>query len=309
VVHTNKKGIAEGVDWVIAIGLFMVYLGLVFVFFKPGVNEVHNFQDLSEMVEEKIGDSSWSMVKIPIFTEPIKHLESDNSESKFDNTQEYTLKFKDFAKVAGIVSDENIKADGFNVKSIDDNGGLDYGFDDPDLCVKFKFKLKDTFDYTRLVVFYSKDLTSNPSQGLCDSLDKKHTACLKESLDKEKKGEGGEEGWKKGDSSKECGALYKLGSAEVLEGLKLDTLIWGPSKYEKYKEEWKFPSERDFKVVFYNKDGGVCNDFMISKENEDCYIGKFDPPETANVFVREVNMYVLKGLGELVPYTFNIRIW
>ena len=66
----NKKGIATAVDWIIAVGIFLVYFGLVFVFFKPGVSDVFDEDTLLGIVEEGfMNDVTWNMTKTPIFLE------------------------------------------------------------------------------------------------------------------------------------------------------------------------------------------------------------------------------------------------
>ncbi len=69
----NKKGIGTQVDWIIGMGIFMVYLSLTFIFFKPGVKPVFDSDTLQDIVKEKLTDDTfWKIEKTPIFLEQIK---------------------------------------------------------------------------------------------------------------------------------------------------------------------------------------------------------------------------------------------
>ena len=49
----DKKGLGTAVDWIVAVGIFLVYFGLVFVFFKPGVQDVFDSDTLLTLVSLK----------------------------------------------------------------------------------------------------------------------------------------------------------------------------------------------------------------------------------------------------------------
>ena len=69
----NKRAIAEGIDWVIAFGLFITYITLVFVFFKPGITDFYNQETLVTLVQDNfIEDTTWEISKTPIFIAPIE---------------------------------------------------------------------------------------------------------------------------------------------------------------------------------------------------------------------------------------------
>ena len=48
----KKKGMSAHLDWVIGGALFLVYLALVFVFFKPGVTPVFDDDTLIDVAEQ-----------------------------------------------------------------------------------------------------------------------------------------------------------------------------------------------------------------------------------------------------------------
>lgn len=70
----DKKGIAEHVDWVIAVAIFFVYLTIVLTFFKPGIKPMINPNSLLDIVEENFKeDVTWTLVKTPIFLYSVKY--------------------------------------------------------------------------------------------------------------------------------------------------------------------------------------------------------------------------------------------
>ena len=69
----NKKGIGTQVDWIIGMSIFILYVGLTFIFFKPGIKPVFDSDTMIDIVKEKFEDSSlWTIQKTPIFIEQAK---------------------------------------------------------------------------------------------------------------------------------------------------------------------------------------------------------------------------------------------
>ena len=65
-----KKGIGGHVDWIIGIGLFLIYVAMLFAFFKPGITDVFEPDTLLDIVEDGFtADSAWELQKTPIFLE------------------------------------------------------------------------------------------------------------------------------------------------------------------------------------------------------------------------------------------------
>src|SRR3989338_2405756 len=68
----DKRGIAEGIDWAIALGLFLVYVTLVFVFFKPGVTSYYDQETLLNIVQDNsLKNLTLEITKIPLFIAPL----------------------------------------------------------------------------------------------------------------------------------------------------------------------------------------------------------------------------------------------
>lgn len=68
----NKKGVGNEIDWIIAIGVFLIYLTLTFVFFKPGIKAVYNQDNLLDIVEINFMKSAyWNILIEPMFVQAI----------------------------------------------------------------------------------------------------------------------------------------------------------------------------------------------------------------------------------------------
>ncbi len=82
----TKKGIAEGVDWIIALGLFLLAVGFILVLFKPGIHPVFESQNLLNVVQDGIEKKlSWEVIQQPVFVEPVRfEVCLDSSCSSFD---------------------------------------------------------------------------------------------------------------------------------------------------------------------------------------------------------------------------------
>ncbi len=71
-IFKNKKAIGAEVDWIIAGGIFLIYLLMTLVYFKPGLNPVHNPQNLLDIVESEFERNAyWTITTQPMFVETI----------------------------------------------------------------------------------------------------------------------------------------------------------------------------------------------------------------------------------------------
>ncbi len=77
----NNKGIGGHVDWIIGIGLFLIYIALMFAFFKPGVSDVFEHDTLLDIVEEGFrSDVEWNLTKTPLFLEALPSYTCETSD-------------------------------------------------------------------------------------------------------------------------------------------------------------------------------------------------------------------------------------
>lgn len=284
----QKKGVAEGVDWMIAAGIFLIYLGLVFVFFKPGVKPIYDYEELATLVGNNINkDLVWNMTKIPVFTKPIAF-----DESKWTTPPDFNsmvvMRFESLGKTIDL--SEVDTAISFDTK-------LEFGKEGKDVCVRLKYKTDG--NYISFILFNA----SSPSSELsCQNSQSQPIACDKDTLNDEKSGFDEEK-----DTSTKCNAIYKIGSQEYLEGINLALINEKNDEYGSLKSTWNFPYDKDFKIVIYG--AGDCEKFNDAKNTLGCFINPAEPPTTANVFVHEVNLYALDGEGNLEPYIMNVRVW
>jgi hypothetical protein len=64
----NKKAISSHIDWMISIGIFLIYLLSIFVFVKPGIKETHQPETLLKLLEEKFNEeTNWIVKKVPLY--------------------------------------------------------------------------------------------------------------------------------------------------------------------------------------------------------------------------------------------------
>lgn len=76
----SKRGIGAEVDWILALGLFLISLGSILVLFKPGINPVFEEETLLTIVQNGIEKNlTWSITKQPLFTEPVRYEECANA--------------------------------------------------------------------------------------------------------------------------------------------------------------------------------------------------------------------------------------
>ncbi|GEM_PF-5908063 len=81
----GKKGIGGDIDWIIAMGIFLIFMGMVFTLFKPGIRPSFDYKSLHQIVEENfLNDTKWEIYKQPIFIEDT-NLEPPYSEGTSPN--------------------------------------------------------------------------------------------------------------------------------------------------------------------------------------------------------------------------------
>ncbi|MDD5133596.1 MAG: hypothetical protein PHD81_00455 [Candidatus Nanoarchaeia archaeon] len=63
----NKKAIGHHLDWMLAIGLFMVYILFVIVMLKPGIDPLYKGSVLLDLVQDNLmNEINWEITKVPI---------------------------------------------------------------------------------------------------------------------------------------------------------------------------------------------------------------------------------------------------
>ena len=63
-----KKRGSTHVDWVMSIGIFLIYLLALFIIIKPGVREIYSEDTLLSIVENNVkGNIVWTIKETPLF--------------------------------------------------------------------------------------------------------------------------------------------------------------------------------------------------------------------------------------------------
>jgi hypothetical protein len=306
VVETfDKKGIAEAIDWIVAGSIFLIYLGLVFIFFKPGVAEVFDDGSLFEIVQDNLmQETMWEMTKVPIFIKSGPGFQGNNAKvgillkdigdrvdlasitdreslpATLNNLRLYTI-----PSVIADYEDGNSAASG--LKELPLRKEISGSLSNEGLSVNIK-PTKKTGGHgtgqkkvTKLLLIASTE----PLNGLIDGNEQPLAipACQVEGED--------------------CVLTYSVGSSELLQGINLDKYeALGGEGYATIKEKWGFPEIKEFKIIIYDAD----TPYNVAESEA---FGAFPAPESSNIFVREFNTYQLNNDGDLVQQTVNIRIW
>jgi len=90
-----KKGVSH-IDWVVSMGLFIVYVLILFIFIKPGYRPIDEGTILLKIVEDDFReDSYWNIDKVPLFI-TVSEEQYDSPGCKEDGVYKNKLEIKDF---------------------------------------------------------------------------------------------------------------------------------------------------------------------------------------------------------------------
>lgn len=204
----NKRG--SHADWAISMGIFLVYILILFIIIRPGVEPVHDESNLLDLVEEKFNEEvKWIVKMSPLFVRTCKATERNEPSTV---TVEDKSGFWKFTKVK---LPETEAAFGKYCVSIGSKFTLTCGGSDCPCgagCPYVSDKIFRLY-YTPKGLEYIEE---NYPELRLDS---------------------------KGESNAE------LGSSENLKGIYEKWLSNFKSKdYETVKEDWNFPESRDFSI-------------------------------------------------------------
>lgn len=103
----EKKGLATGIDWMIAMGIFLVYLSLVFVFFRPGITPVFDSETLLDIVQDNFENSTqWEITKVPIFIEPVEYITTTDEKASYKSNDNPILLLDNFLATSKLTSEQ-----------------------------------------------------------------------------------------------------------------------------------------------------------------------------------------------------------
>ena len=67
-MFNNKRGIGQEIDWIIALGLFLITLVFMFILFRPGLTPVYDSDTLLDIVQDGfMNDINKRVNIVPIF--------------------------------------------------------------------------------------------------------------------------------------------------------------------------------------------------------------------------------------------------
>jgi len=95
--------------------------------------------------------------------------------------------------------------------------------------------------------------------------------------------------------------FHTLGSSEDIKGLsktKIDSLK--NLNYNNAKQKWNYPQIKEFKIDLY---------YTGSNQTQTILNPKTKPTIQDNVFVKEINTWLLNKTGQRTPIKINIQVW
>lgn len=291
-----KRGSTD-VDWVIATGLFIVFLLSIFVFLKPGITAPHKPEALLDIVEDGIRKESawrgtgiyWTLYEVPLYLK----------------------------KDAGVVGDDCFKIpfdyvwsqDRFDLYKITGDNPLNpkqtpLPFRLDGTYIIFKPQLSSTdkeifvLDYSKNPLFSQRIVSINVVSCAIDG----GNEILIEEI-----GKSGKPNFE-----------YSYGVIESIKGISAYAAKEGmigyyqeddgnrPDRYNKQlKEKMGFPFTKEFSV--HIKSVGTSPPALCN--NGECNFQPMPPEIDANIFVREWSDFILNYNGLRTPVTVNLRVW
>jgi len=278
---------AMHLDWMVSMGIFLLLVLSIFIFFKPGAEPAYSKNYLLPIIENNFKKSVYySIERIPISAENI-NIESEG----------ITFLELDFAGNFPVCNADTIKYNVVDSSSFDDINfkivDLDCGTKSGKIQLKPNNQLITGNNNIKFYLLYSDNFTTDHS-GKFD--------CRTTIVD---------------GNPKNCVPVegMKMGVSEIITGLNKKILVsdhdldgnddggylnYINDNYATIKTEWNYPMTKEFKI---------CKD---SLEDFNCYpknsVKKI--PDDVNVFAREFNELVLNENTELGSnIIINVRAW
>lgn len=272
-----KKG-ATHADWAVSLGIFLIYILSLFILIQPGIEPIFRNENLIKIAESSFfNETRLTIEKTPLIFRPIE----------IESGGEYIAEIEDNIPFSG----EDLDLSDFYVT--DDQGNplpFDMSFGEGNTIVNQirVSALFSTNNPTTVYIYYSTDAYELPPQLPA-------VAVIGEELPR-------------------LNFTRTFGSMEVMSGinkniisvnpLSINFLCTTPEEYSLLKEQWNYPSNKDFQI------------FMISTPNprytlEDInnVCSQAQPFEQASVFVQERVDTTLDRFGNREPLRINLRVW
>ncbi len=283
----GKKG-GIHVDWAISMGLFLVYVVLLFILLRPGAYALHKPESLFTIIEHNFPNNTMIIIKEIQFG--VKHCIEGREVILEDTKRNY--KFSEIKKVEGNIittlTKENFQNEpGVEVGSTayiycsNDPTGYDPWIGDDE---KKFITISYPKDYENL-----EDVTSLPSYSI---------ECKKSPKSPNPPAD---------TPGKACSA--KLGAVSEFTGFYKEYLNYWADKssrdLQKFKEDWGFPPGKTFRIKINTLRGQDPNN-----PNFEILIGdKSIIPEGVSVFVKEYNSILIDKYNFRENIKIHIDVW
>ncbi len=277
-----KKGVSH-IDWIVSMGLFIIYVLVLFIFIRPGYQIINEGNILLKIVEDNFKEQAyWTMIKIPLF---INTLNADSScidqNSGNYKTPQHCSGDICYVRVNFPYEDIALNFNGLFIRDKNNNylqSDVSDTCGSPNAVCNLDFGAEgltpgetESFIYT---LFYNETIDYSLSQ---DPIFKPEYKC-----------------------NPPCNPMngplpcftYIFGVSENIVGIS-ENKLGGVDIAKDY------PTVREANLKIFDKDG-----------NEIKSLGtKTEPPININVYVRQWNDWILNINGTIKPVTVNIRGW
>ena len=248
-------------DWAISMGIFLLAILTLFIFLKPGIQPIYKENVLLNILEhEFLANTTWSVQQLPLLITTLT--DSNNHDPSLHITMQHWI--YSTCEITKQSSPGTLSSTCTHDETIIDCTTPD--------CLKGSV----------LLTFYPDAETPTDIQE--PELDQ--DLCMND----------------EGPITDTALCDVQLGSTEEIQGIN-DAWLQGLKDlqenegYEQLKENWHYPTEKNFAIYEVNNQG-----------DENLIIGG-DPFQQRNIFVRELTYWTLTGNGDRTPITISFRVW
>jgi len=283
-----KKGTIH-LDWIISIGIFLIYILFFFVFISPFYKSpTQEGVIMLDILEDNLREEVyWNITRVPVFIDCKNKCQGGSAP---DGIEDICLPSFPFEWSWDKIMLVNDTADPVNINfEIDENCG------DNGLAASSGNYITDlTFNYDLINdmqvfwIIYNEEASYPNVPWVCNYQGEDDCIFL------EYKDNGAKD------------YVYYYGLAEEIFGIGEHKLAG--LDYEGIKEKWRFPEGADFGMkVIYLEDNTPIFKLNIEESAEEDY--KYKAYEQANIYVREWTDYILNEKGTKDAVKINIAVW
>ncbi len=284
----GKKG-GIHVDWAISMGLFLVYVILLFIILKPGSYAIHKPESLFTIIENTFINNTQISIREVQFN--VKHCIEGREIILEDKNHNY--RFSEVKKNEGGVVNLLTKEGGEPEEGISVGDKVDiYCSNEEDGYIAWTGDDEKKF----LTTAYPKELKSLTDTS---SLPKYDIDCHKSPRNPNAQA---------APSGKECKA--SLGAVTEYTGFYkeyLDRVADKSNNFEQLKKDWGFPLDSFFRIKIIRTDPDPTDN--VSPDIEIFDRLNPEPPEGVNVFIKEFDAVMLNKYNEREKIKINILVW